>query len=162
MKRIIGIMGGSTASIKEVKLAYEIGKVVAKHEAVLLTGGMSGIMEASSKGANEGKGLVLAICPTSKKEDLNSFVDIGVVTGMAGGRNYMNIKTSDIVIAIGSNSAGTLSEIAFTIQANKPLIIVNASKSMKSYLSEFKNENIYFISTVKGVEKKLISLMKKI
>ena len=155
-------MGGSTASSKELKMAYEIGKVVANLGAVLLTGGMGGIMEASSQGANEKKGTVLAICPTAKKEDLNPFVDIGIVTGMAGGRNYMNIKTSDIVIAIGSNSAGTLSEIAFTIQANKPLVIVNASKNMKLYLSEFKNENIYFISTIGAVEKKLISLMKKI
>jgi uncharacterized protein (TIGR00725 family) len=162
MKRIIGVMGGSAASSKEITLAYGIGKVIAKLGAVLLTGGMSGVMEASSKGAHEEKGLVLAICPTSKKEDLNQFVDIGVITGMGGGRNYMNIKTADIVIAIGSHSAGTLSEIAFTIQTKKPLIIVNASKNMKAYLLEFKNENIYFISTVKAVEKKLISFMKKL
>ena len=162
MKKIIGVMGASTASTKETKIAYEIGKTVAKLGAVLLTGGMSGIMEASSKGAREENGLVLAICPTSKKEDLNSFVDIGVVTGMAGGRNYMNIKTSDIVVAVGSNSAGTLSEIAFTLQSNKPLIIVNASASMKLFLLEFNNENVYYISTIKGIEKKLTVLMEKL
>lgn len=162
MKKVIGVMGGSIASASEIKAAYEIGGIVAKLGAVLLSGGMGGIMEASSKGAHEGDGMVLAICSTARKEDLNSFVDVGVITGMAGGRNYMNIKTADIVVAVGSHSAGTLSEIAFTIQANKPLIIVGASENMKSYLLEFNNDNLYFCSTSNDVEERLISLMKNL
>jgi uncharacterized protein (TIGR00725 family) len=153
MKKIIGIMGPGKARPKEVALAYQIGKLVAKTGSVLLSGGMGGVMEASCRGAHEEGGLVLAICPTYDKKDLNKFVDIAVTTGMRGARNYMNILSSDVVIAVGYDSAGTLSEIAFALQLNKPLIVIGASSKMKTYLKQFKSKYLEFVDSVKEIEK---------
>lgn len=147
MKKIIGVMGPGTAKARELKLAYKIGKLVAEHKAVLLTGGMGGVMEEASRGAHEANGLVVAICPTYEKKDLNKYVDIPVMTGMRGARNYMNILSSDTVIAIGYTSAGTLSEIAFAIQLQKPIIIAGASVAMKRYLAQFKYKKLRFAKT---------------
>jgi len=153
MKKIIGVMGPSRAKGTELKLAFKIGKTVAEHDAVLLTGGMGGVMEEASRGAKEAQGLVLAICPTYDKSDLNSFVDIPVMTGMRSGRNFINILSSDIIIAIGHTSAGTLSEIAFAIQLEKPMIIIGTSVSMQKYLKEFKSKNLTFAKNYDAVEK---------
>lgn len=158
MKTVIGIMGPSQATEKELGLAYELGKMVAKYNAVLLTGGMGGVMEEASRGAKENGGEVLAIAPIFDKADINQYVDIAVMTGMRSGRNFMNILSSDIVIAIGAHSAGTLSEIAFAIQQNKPLLLVGWSEAMKNYLGEYDSKNIYFMSSVDTVEEKIRQL----
>ncbi len=146
-------MGPGKAKSTEKKLAYQLGKLVAQQGAVLLTGGMGGIMEEASRGAKEENGLVIAICPTYEREDVNKFVDIPIMTGMRGGRNYINILSSDIVIAIGHTSAGTLSEIAFAIQLEKPVIIMQASTAMENYLSQFKARKLRFVKDIEGVQK---------
>jgi len=153
MKKIIGVMGPSKATSTELRLARKIGKLIAQQDAVLLTGGMGGVMEEASRGAKEAHGLVLAICPTYDKSDLNTFVDIPVMTGMRSGRNFINILSSDIIVAIGHTSAGTLSEIAFALQLQKPMIIIGTSVSMQKYLKEFKSKNLTFAKNYDAIEK---------
>ena len=159
-------MGPGKAKQGEMRIARQLGRLVAKTGSVLLTGGMGGVMEEASRGANEEGGLVLAICPTYKKKDLNKYVDVPVMTGMKGGRNYMNILSSDVVIAIGYTSAGTLSEIAFAIQMGKPVIVVGSSKKMKKYLQQFKCKSLQFAKTLQDVEgflskKRIVTKEKK-
>lgn len=154
-------MGPTKAKSSETKMAYKIGKLVAVNGAVLLTGGMGGVMEEASRGASEAGGLVLAICPTYEKEDLNKYVDIPVITGMKGARNFMNILSSDIVISIGHNSAGTLSEIAHAIQLKKPTIICESTIEMQSYLKQFKGSRIKFAKDINEVEKFLVKFLKE-
>ena len=153
MKKVIGVMGPGSVKPREAKLAHKIGRLVAEYDAVLLTGGMGGVMEEASRGASEEGGIVLAICPTYEERDLNKYVDIPVMTGMKGARNYMNVLSSDVVVAIGYNSAGTLSEIAFSLQLEKPLIICGASEAMQKYLKQFKNKQLRFAKDIDGVSK---------
>jgi len=162
MEKIIGVMGPSNTSDEVLKNAYEVGKLVALSDTVLLTGGMGGVMEEASRGAHEAGGMVLAICPTDDKNDLNQYVDIPVVTGMKSGRNYMNILSSDIVIAFGGVSAGTLSEIAYAVGLKRPIIFIGASDAMKGHLSEFDIETFFFAESLKEVSNILQELVSKI
>lgn len=139
MRMTVGVMGPSGALDNTQRLdAYEIGAAVAKRGLVLITGGMSGVMESASAGAKQAGGLVVGLCPGRDKADVNSYVDVAIMTSMGGGRNYMNILSSDIVVAIGSNtSAGTLSEIAFALQQAVPIMIMRPPMDMRHFLSTF-------------------------
>ncbi|NIO20775.1 MAG: TIGR00725 family protein, partial [Candidatus Aenigmarchaeota archaeon] len=92
--------------------AYEVGREIAKRDIVLVSGGMSGVMEAACRGAKTEGGLTVGIIPGTEKSEANPYVDIPVVTGMGHGRNIIVVRSSDAIIAIGG-SYGTLSEIAF-------------------------------------------------
>lgn len=139
MLKTVGVMGPSGRLTSEQRSdAFEIGKLVAQRGFVLVTGGLSGVMEVASAGAKNAGGLVLGICPVGDKQFVNEYVDIAVMTSMGGGRNYMNILSSDVVIAIGCNrSAGTLSEIAFSLQSATPLMVMRPPLAMRQFLESF-------------------------
>ena len=120
-QRIIAVIGGSDASEKHLKIAEEVGFLIAKHGAVLLTGGMGGVMNAASKGAKEANGLVIGILPTLEKEAANPYVDIPIVTGLNQARNFIIARTCDCAIAI-DGKFGTLSEIAYCLMYDIPVI----------------------------------------
>ncbi|RKZ20667.1 TIGR00725 family protein [bacterium] len=118
---IIGVIGGSQVSSEIYRLAYEVGREIGKRGHILVNGGLSGVMEASAKGAKEEGGLVVGILPGHSKESANPWVDIPVVTGMGEARNVIIVRTSDVLIAIDGRY-GTLSEIAFALVFGKPVI----------------------------------------
>jgi len=120
-KRIIAVIGGSEASKKHLKIAEEVGALIAKNRAILITGGLGGIMEAASKGAKEANGLVIGVLPLTNKHDANPYVDIPIVTGMNQARNIIIARTCDCAIAI-NGKYGTLSEIAYCLMFNIPVI----------------------------------------
>ncbi|MDP8259789.1 MAG: TIGR00725 family protein [Candidatus Gygaella obscura] len=121
-KTIIAVIGGRRCNKKVEQLAHDIGKIVSKVGAVLVCGGMKGVMEASCKGARVNKNsLSIGILPGDDKEVVNPFVDIAIPTGMGIARNILVVKTADIVIAI-DGKYGTLSEIAIALQCNKPVL----------------------------------------
>ncbi len=162
MKKIIGVMGPGQkeATESDLQIAYEIGKLVAEKDAVLLTGGMSGVMEVSARGAQETGGITVGIGPTRDKSEMNPFMDIALLTGMGGGRNFMNVLSSDILIFVSVASPGTLSELAFAIQLEKPTLVIDASEALKKYISEFKDLTVVFVDTVDEVKGQLKDLLK--
>ncbi|UCE65495.1 MAG: TIGR00725 family protein [Candidatus Zixiibacteriota bacterium] len=119
-KIIIGVIGGSAGNEKVRKTAYEVGKLIAEAGALLVCGGLSGVMEAACKGAREAGGTTIGILKGRSIEDANPYVDIPVATGLGHGRNLVIINTARALIAI-SGRYGTLSEIAFAIQSGKPV-----------------------------------------
>ena len=161
MKTIIGVMGPGQkqATPEDIRCAYEMGKIVAKTGSVLLCGGMTGVMEASAKGAQENSGTVLGIGPTMDKKEMNKYIDIPVVTGMNAGRNFMNILSSDALIFVSIGSPGTLSELAYAIQLGKPSIVIRGSDKLKSYIEEFHASSVQFVDTLAELEPALIALL---
>jgi len=117
----ISVIGGSQVDIEIYNLAYEVGREIAGNGAVLVCGGLSGIMEASCKGAREEGGLTVGILPSENENDANKYVDIKIPTGMGYARNVPVILSSHAVIAI-DGSCGTLSEIAYALTYGKPII----------------------------------------
>lgn len=120
-RKIIAVIGGAEASEKHLKIAEEVGTLVARKGAILVTGGMGGIMTAASRGAKEANGLVIGILPTMEKESANPYVDIPIVTGLNQARNFIIARTCDCAIAI-DGKYGTLSEIAYCLMYNTPVV----------------------------------------
>lgn len=116
---IIAVIGGNKCSNKVEQIAHKVGKIVAKVGAILVCGGLFGVMEAVCKGAKSEKGLTIGILPGENKESANRFVDIALPTGLGYARNVLVVKSADIVIAI-NGKYGTLSEIAYALHFKKP------------------------------------------
>jgi len=109
---IIGVIGGgSTASPDGLALAEEVGFLIARADAVLICGGLNGVMEASAKGAKRGGGLTVGVLPTGNKADSNPHIDLPIATAMSTARNLIIVRTADAIIAV-NGSYGTLSEMA--------------------------------------------------
>ena len=122
MNRVfIAVIGASNASAEELIIAEEVGKLIARNDAVLVCGGMEGVMEAACRGANSEGGMTIGILPGDTRHGANEFVQIPVVTGIGYARNVVVVKSAHAVIAIGG-SYGTLSEIAYALQSGIPVI----------------------------------------
>lgn len=118
---IIGVIGGNTCSPEIYELAYQVGKYLAGANAILVCGGMGGVMEAACKGAVEAGGTTVGILPSDSIDQANPYVQIPVATGMGIGRNIIIARTARGLIAV-DGKYGTLSEIAFALQLNKPVV----------------------------------------
>jgi uncharacterized protein (TIGR00725 family) len=115
---MISVIGGHKCDEKTARLAEEIGGIIASEGAVLVCGGLGGIMEAACRGAKNSGGTTIGIIPGEDKRDANEFVDIPVSTGMGYSRNTLVAGTADLVVAL-PGEYGTLSEIAFALNAGK-------------------------------------------
>jgi uncharacterized protein (TIGR00725 family) len=117
----IGVIGGSEVSPEVARLAEEVGREIARRGAVLVCGGLGGVMEAACKGASEAGGLTIGILPGESRRAANPYVQIPIVTGTGHARNVAVVKSSQAVIAI-DGSYGTLSEIGHALQSGVPVI----------------------------------------
>jgi len=118
--RIIGVIGASTCSQDVAQIAENVGKNIAKMGAILICGGLGGVMEASSKGAKEQGGVTVGILPGFSIDQANPYIDIPIATNMGHARNTIITQTADVLIAI-SGEYGTLSEIAIGLKLGKPV-----------------------------------------
>jgi uncharacterized protein (TIGR00725 family) len=121
---IIAVIGNSSSSPEEVKLAETVGELLAQRGATVICGGLGGVMEAVCRGAKSKGGLTVGILPGQDSSMANPWVDIPVVTGIGEARNVAVVKSAQAVIAIGG-SYGTLSEIAYALKSNIPVIGLN-------------------------------------
>lgn len=124
MALYIGVIGERVCNEKTRQIAERVGRLLAENGAVLVCGGMGGVMEAASHGAVLANGVVLGIIPGLSREDANPYLTFSVVTGMGEGRNIILVRSCDAIIAIGG-SYGTLSEIAFAHKLDIPVVGIN-------------------------------------
>jgi uncharacterized protein (TIGR00725 family) len=120
----IGVIGASRCSPEIAELAEEVGREIGKRGAVLICGGLGGVMEFASKGVKEAGGLTIGILPGRSREEANAYIDVPIVTGMGHARNVIIAHSSDSMIAI-SGEHGTLSEIAIGLKLRKTIIGLN-------------------------------------
>ncbi len=117
----VAVVGAGVPDPETDALAYEVGQRIATSGAVLVCGGMTGVMEAACKGAKQAGGTTVGILPTSDRRHANPYVDVAIATGMGEMRNALIVRSADVVIAIGGES-GTLSEIAFALKIERPVV----------------------------------------
>lgn len=117
----IGIIGAGKCDAELELLAEEVGTRIGQKEAVLICGGMGGVMTAACRGAKSAGGLTIGILPGDSRTQANPYIDIAIATGMGEARNLTIIRTADVLIAIGG-SYGTLSEIGFALKMGKRVI----------------------------------------
>ena len=113
---------GDRPSPEALRAAEIVGANVAGAGAILITGGLSGVMEAASRGAKRANGLVIGMLPGFNKEDANPYVDVALTTGMGWMRNTLVVRAADAVIMI-SGGIGTLNELTVAYQ-DKPTVIL--------------------------------------
>jgi uncharacterized protein (TIGR00725 family) len=133
-RKVIGVMGAGEPSAPCLAHARELGTLLAKRGWVVLTGGRpAGVMAAACAGAKTVPGSVtLGILPGASGGQ-NADVDIAVFTGMGEARNVINVLTSDVVVACGVEGPGTISEVALAMKADKPVILLGASKLARDF-----------------------------
>lgn len=120
-KHIIGVIGASQASPRGMALAEAVGRLLAERGAVLVCGGLGGVMAAAARGCVQAGGDVLGILPGASAASANPYVTLPVVTNMGHARNVIIAHTAEALIAI-EGEYGTLSEIAISLKLNKPVI----------------------------------------
>lgn len=124
-KMIIGVIGAADATSKGLESAYQVGRLVAENGAVLVCGGLGGVMEAASRGCSEAGGDVLGILPGNCASTANPYVSLPIVTGMGHARNVIIAQTAGALIAI-EGEHGTLSEIAIGLKLGKVVVQLNS------------------------------------
>ena len=125
MKKLIAVIGHDQHA-KQIHLetAQEVGKEIALRGGILICGGnKTGVPNAAAKGAREGNGLTVGICPGSDLENVSQFVDIPILTGMGFARNQIIAFSADALISIGGG-VGTFSEMAYGYAYSKPIVAI--------------------------------------
>jgi uncharacterized protein (TIGR00725 family) len=105
--------------------AYELGRLLADAAAIVVCGGLGGIMEAVAKGAAERNGVVVGLLPTLDRTTANPYVTVAIPTGLGELRNGLVVRAGDAVIAIGG-SWGTMSEVALALRVGQPVILLES------------------------------------
>ena len=123
-QKFIAVIGGRQPSSEEARLAEAVGRELARRGAILVCGGLGGVMEAACKGASSEGGVTVGILPGDSRQAANPYIQIPIVTGMGYARNVAVVKSAQAVIAIGGNY-GTLSEISHALQSGIPVIGLN-------------------------------------
>ena len=117
----IAVIGPSAGTPAELALGQEVGRLIAEAGAVLVCGGMGGVMETAAGGCADAGGRSVGILPSESRLDANPYLTVVVATGLGEARNAIVVRTADAVIAI-RGEFGTLSEIALALKMGRPVI----------------------------------------
>jgi uncharacterized protein (TIGR00725 family) len=117
----VAVVGPADASAEMCRIAEDVGRELAAAGAVVVTGGLGGVMAGASRGAREAGGQTVGLLPGSDRTEANEWVNVAVATGLGELRNGLVVRTTDVVIAIGG-SWGTWSEIALARRIGRQVI----------------------------------------
>ena len=156
-KFIIGVMGpGETATPRENELAFELGKAIAREGWITLSGGRAfGVMNAVMEGAVLQGGLTIGVLPGDDEQGSSPHAAIKIITGMGGARNLINVLSSHVLVVCGM-AAGTASEVALAIKADKRIIMLDPDDVSEEF---FRKIGSYKVSVAKTV-KEAVSMIK--
>ncbi|MGB9764142.1 MAG: TIGR00725 family protein [Candidatus Saccharicenans sp.] len=117
----IAVIGGNRPDENSRRAAYKVGQLLAEKGAILICGGLGGVMEEAARGAYEAGGLTIGLLPGNVPAEANPYIHLAIATGIGFNRNSMVVLNADAVIAI-NGEYGTLSEIAFARIFGKKVI----------------------------------------
>ncbi|NLV24475.1 MAG: TIGR00725 family protein [Deltaproteobacteria bacterium] len=122
---MIGVIGASHPSPAGYRLAVEVGRLIASHGAVLVCGGLGGVMEGACRGCREAGGETVGILPGDDARHANAYVSLAIVTNMGHARNVILAHTAAALIAV-EGEYGTLSEMAVALKLGRTVISLGA------------------------------------
>ena len=117
----IGVIGPGQCSAEIARMAEEVGREIARNGALLICGGLGGVMAAAARGAFEAGGITVGVLPGFSLEDANPSITIPIVTGLSHARNVVVVRSAHVLIAI-EGGYGTLSELAIALKIEKPVV----------------------------------------
>jgi hypothetical protein len=117
----VAVVGAGAAGPELLDDAEEVGAGLARAGAVVVCGGLGGVMEAACRGAVGAGGLTVGLLPGRSRRDANPWVRVAVPTGLGEARNALVVRAADSVVAVGGEF-GTLAEIALALKAGTPVV----------------------------------------
>lgn len=120
-KIVISVVGGHDASEEVEQLAYQLGNIISKVGAILVCGGLGGVMESVSRGVKDSGGTTIGLLPGDKKSEANPYIDIVLPTSLGFARNVVVACSADIIVAL-PGSYGTNTEICYGLVYRRPVI----------------------------------------
>ncbi len=121
----VAVVGGSDVDAEALSLATEVGSVIAELGAIIICGGLGGVMEAVARGAKLHNGLTIGILPAYSHETANEFIDIAIPTGMGHARNVLVASAGDVVVGL-PGAHGTRAEISIALILGRPVFGLQA------------------------------------
>ncbi len=133
--------------------AKEVGAQIAARNAITVTGGLGGVMEAACRGAKEKGGMVVGIIPNEDMSYANPYCDIIIPTGIGFARNFITAYSADVAIVVGGG-AGTYIEACVAYQKGKPIVALTgtggtADKIADTFLDDRKTVKVISASNPK-------------
>jgi uncharacterized protein (TIGR00725 family) len=123
VRRYASVAGPRDCDEDTAALAREVGFGLAKAGFTVVTGGEDGAMDAASRGAREGGGMVVGVLPGTDRSRANVHADVTVATGIGHARNLAVVASGDVLVAVGGGW-GTLSEIALAGVLGRPVVVL--------------------------------------
>jgi len=117
----VAVVGAGEPEERTAALAEDVGRALGERGAVLVCGGLGGVMEAACRGAKAAGGTTVGLLPGADRRHANDYLDVAIPTGMGEMRNALIVRAADAVIAV-AGEFGTLSEIAFALRIGKPVV----------------------------------------
>jgi uncharacterized protein (TIGR00725 family) len=127
--RYVAVIGGSAAGPEVAALAYDVGRELARLGAVVVCGGLGGVMEAAARGVQEAGGVSIGILPDPDRLRANPYLTYTIPTNLGHARNMLIAHAADAVIAI-DGSYGTISEAAIALKLGKPVVALGTGWSL--------------------------------
>lgn len=127
MKRrcVLAVIGAGDAPRAICKLAFEVGREIARRGAVLVNGGRTGVMEWAAAGARKARGHTIGILPGYDRNAANRHIEFAIATGIGEARNAVIVASADAVIAL-PGEGGTLAEIGFAKKFGQPVVALDS------------------------------------
>jgi uncharacterized protein (TIGR00725 family) len=146
---IIAVIGAGQCDSSIYQLAVEVGEEIGRKGAVLVCGGLGGVMEAAAKGAAMVGGLTVGILPGPSTRSANPHIKIPVATDMGQARNVIIAHTADALVAV-AGGGGTLSEIGHALKIGKPVVGLQTIPDLKG---------VHYVDTAKEAIARLFELL---
>jgi uncharacterized protein (TIGR00725 family) len=118
---MVAVIGPGTAAATTDAAAEAVGRLLAEAGAVVVCGGLGGVMAAACRGAADAGGLTIGILPGDDRTLANQWVGVVIPTGLGELRNGLIVRAAESLIAVGGEY-GTLSEIAFALKLGRPVV----------------------------------------
>ena len=128
--KYIAVIGGGEVGPETAALAREVGREVARRGAVLLCGGLGGVMAAAAQGASESGGVSLGILPDADRRRANPYLTYSIATNLGHARNFLIVQSSEALIAVDGDY-GTISEAAIALKLGKPVVALKAAWDLR-------------------------------
>jgi uncharacterized protein (TIGR00725 family) len=117
----VAVVGPGEAPADVELQAEEVGRDLARAGAVVLCGGLGGVMAAACRGAKEAGGTTIGLLPGTDRADANRYVDVAIPTGLGELRNGLVVRAADALVAV-AGGYGTLSEVGFALKTGTPVV----------------------------------------
>lgn len=153
----IGVLGPHQCSDDEYKMGLAVGREIARADAILMCGGLEGMMTAVAEGVKEESGLSIGVLPGDNADSANQAIDIALPTGLGVFRNMLLVRMCDAVIAVRGRY-GTLSEIAVALRLKVPVV---GLKTWELFRDGEKDTGIHTAQTPEEAVQKALELCGK-